>query len=156
MGGISVPTEIMVEVDPDEYETCINELFEEDIAVKSVIPYKFASETFSALSDEEKEEVYDKWHDLINMSQSSLNDWAEDEDRLLASINREEAKDAGNINRGMTLFTVLRGEKKPFEDWSSDDFTNAKQEIGFNSRMLGGKPGQPVGDTGMSKWRIRS
>tara|TARA_B100000073_G_scaffold320421_1_gene300090 strand:+ start:1031 stop:2647 length:1617 start_codon:yes stop_codon:yes gene_type:complete len=155
VGGVVFPTEIMVEVDPVEYQKCLNELYEEDMVVKSVIPKKFASETFSALSDEEKEEVYDKWHDLINMSQSSLNDWAEDEDRLLASINREEAKDAGNIQSGYDSFhRIKRRKEKPFEDWSSDDFTNAKQEIGFNSRMLGGKPGQPVEDTGMSKWEI--
>ena len=155
VGGVFFPTEIMVEVDPVEYQECLNELYEEDMVVKSVIPNKFASETFSALSDEEKEEVYDKWHDLINMSQSSLNNWAEDEDRLLASINREEAKDAGNIQSGYDSFhRIKRRKEKPFENWSSDDFTNAKQEIGFNSRMLGGKPGQPVGDTGMSKWEI--
>ncbi len=153
--GIVVPTEIMVEIDPDEYEDCINELFEEGLKVKSITPKKFASEVFSALSDEEKEEVYDKWHDLINMSQSSLNEWAEDDDRLLASINREEAKDAGNIQSGYDSFhRIKRRKEKPFENWSNDDFDNAKQEIGFNSRMLGGKPGQPVEDSGMSKWEI--
>ena len=48
-------------------------------------------------SDEEKKEIYDKWQKLINMSQKSLNSWAENEDRLLASLNRGRAKEEGGI-----------------------------------------------------------
>lgn len=110
---------------------------------------------YSALSDEEKKEVYDKWHGLINMSQKALDSWATDDDRLLASINRQEAKEEGGIQSGYDSFhRIKRRKSKPFSEWSNDDFVNAKQEIGFNSRMLGGKPGQPVEDTGMSKWEI--
>ena len=110
---------------------------------------------YSALSDEEKREVYDKWHGLINMSQKALDSWATDEDRLLASINRQEAKEEGGIQSGYDSFhRIKRRKSKPFSEWSNDDFLNAKQEIGFNSRMLGGKPGQPVEDTDMSKWEI--
>ena len=110
---------------------------------------------YSALSDEDKKEVYDKWHGLINMSQKALDSWAEDDDRLLASINRQEAKEDGGIQSGYDSFhRIKRRKSKPFSEWSNDDFVNAKQEIGFNSRMLGGNPGQPVEDTGMSKWEI--
>jgi hypothetical protein len=109
----------------------------------------------AAMTDEEKKEVYKKWHDLINMSQTSLDNWAKDDDRLLASLNREEAKDSGKIQSGYDSFhRIKRRKEKAFKDWSADDFTNAKQEIGFNSRMLGGKPGDPVGDSKMSKWEI--
>jgi len=108
-----------------------------------------------ALSPEEKKEIFDKWHSLINMSQKALDDWAVNEDRLLASINRQEAKDEGGIQSGYDSFhRIKRRKKKPFKDWSAEDFENAKQENGFNSRMLGGKPGDPVGDTRMSKWEI--
>ncbi len=108
-----------------------------------------------AYTDEEKKEIYKKWHSLINMSEKALFAWAEDDNRLLASINREEAKEQGDIQSGYDSFhRIKRRKKKPFKDWSTEDFDNAKQENGFNSRMLGGKPGQPVGDSGMSKWEI--
>lgn len=106
-------------------------------------------------TDEQKKEIFDKWHSLINMDQRALNSWAKNDDRLLASINRSEAKEEGGIQSGYDSFhRIKRRKNKPFEDWTSDDFDNASQENGFNSRMLGGKPGQSVGGSGMSKWEI--
>ena len=106
-------------------------------------------------SEQQKKELFDKWHSLINMDQKSLNSWAKNDHRLLASINRSEAKEEGGIQSGYDSFhRIKRRKKKPFEDWTSQDFDNASQENGFNSRMLGGKPGQPVGGSGMSKWEI--
>lgn len=106
-------------------------------------------------TDEEKKEIYDKWHDLINMSQKELEDWGDDPDHLEASLNREEAKDNGKIQSGYDSFhRIKRRKDKPLKDWSNEDFDNASQENGFNSRMLGGKPGDVVGSTGMSKWEI--
>lgn len=108
-----------------------------------------------ARSEKEKREIYDKWHKLINMSQSALDKWAEDDRRLLASINRSEAKDEGGIQSGYDSFhRIKRRKSKPFEDWSAQDFDNASQENGFNSRMLGNEPGEPIEDSGMSKWEI--
>ena len=108
-----------------------------------------------ARSDQEKREIYSKWNKLINMSQNSLDSWSKDEDRLLASINRSEAKQEGGIQSGYDSFHRIKRRKgKKFEDWTNQDFDNANQEIGFNSRMLGGKPGEVVGDSGMSKWEI--
>lgn len=108
-----------------------------------------------ARTEQEKKEIFQKWNGLINMSQKSLNNWAKDEDRLLASINRSEAKQEGGIQSGYDSFHRIKRRKgKKFEDWTSQDFDNASQEIGFNSRMLGGKPGDTVGDSGMSKWEI--
>jgi hypothetical protein len=113
--------------------------------------YRYAK----ARTDEEKKEIYDKWHKLINMSQKALDDWAENDHRLLASINRSEAKDEGDIQSGYDSFhRIKRRKEKKFENWSAQDFDNASQENGFNSRMLGGKPGDPIGGSGMSKWEI--
>lgn len=106
-------------------------------------------------SDEEKKEIYDKWSNLINMSQNALDSWSENENRLLASINRSKAKEEGGIQSGYDSFHRIKRRKgKKFEDWSAQDFDNASQENGFNSRMLGGKPGDPIGGSGMSKWEI--
>ena len=106
-------------------------------------------------SDDEKKEIYDKWHDLINMSQKELEEWGDDPDHLQASLNREEAKDNGKIQSGYDSFhRIKRRKEKPFKDWTNEDFDNASQENGFNSRMLGNEPGEIIGDTGMSKWEI--
>ena len=108
-----------------------------------------------ARTDEEKKEIYDKWKKLINMSQKALDDWAVNDHRLLASINRSEAKDEGGIQSGYDSFhRIKRRKQKPFDEWTAQDFDNASQENGFNSRMLGGKPGEPIGGSGMSKWEI--
>jgi hypothetical protein len=108
-----------------------------------------------ARTDSEKRDIYKKWHELINMSETALKSWAEDDDRLLASINRQEAKSEGGIQSGYDSFhRIKRRKKKPFKEWSDSDFDNANQEIGFNSRMLGGTPGKPVSNSGRSKWEI--
>lgn len=108
-----------------------------------------------SLSDKEKQEIYKKWKKLINMSASELKSWAKNPDRLKASLNREEADDQGDIQSGYdSLHRIKRRVSEPVSEWSDQDFKNAKQEIGFNSRMLGNKPGKPVGDTGRSKWEI--
>ena len=108
-----------------------------------------------ARSDKEKKEIYDKWKGLINMSQKALDDWAENPYRLQASFNREKAKEEGGIQSGLdSLHRIKRRKSKPFKEWSDADFDNAAQENGFNGRMIGGKIGQPVGSTGMSKWEI--
>lgn len=106
-------------------------------------------------SDKEKKEIYQKWQKLINMSQKALDDWAENEDRLLASINREKAKQEGGIQSGYDSFhRIKRRKSKKFEEWTAQDFDNASQENGFNGRMLGGSPGEVVGGSGRSKWEI--
>jgi len=108
-----------------------------------------------ARTEKEKREIFDKWHKLINMSQRALNAWAENDHRLLASINREEAKDEGGIQSGYDSFhRIKRRKSKPFDEWSAEDFDNASQENGFNSRMLGNEPGDTIGESGMSKWEI--
>jgi len=108
-----------------------------------------------ARTEQEKKEIYSKWKKLINMSQKSLDSWAKDDNRLLASINRSEAKSEGGIQSGYDSFhRIKRRKSKPMEKWTAQDFDNASQEIGFNSRMLGGKPGKPIGESNMSKWEI--
>lgn len=103
-------------------------------------------------SDKEKDEIYEEWKDLINMSEKELKSWAEDKDRLKASLSRDEA---GDIQSGYdSLHRIKRRVDEPQKEWSDEDYDNAAQEIGFNSRMLGNEPGDVVSGTGMSKWEI--
>ena len=105
-----------------------------------------------ARSDEDKDRIFSEWREIINMTPSELDDWAEDDRRFEASLGRgnEEGIQSGRDS----LHRIRRRSRKKREDWSSDDYDNAAQEIGFNKRMLGNEPGEPVGDTGMSKWEI--
>jgi hypothetical protein len=107
-------------------------------------------------SDNEKDEIYREWKELINMGAKELETWAEDPDRLKASISRQEAKsDHGGIHSGYdSLHRIKRRVKKPRSEWTDEDYDNAAQENSFNSRMLGNDPGEPVKDTGRSKWEI--
>ena len=109
-----------------------------------------------ALEDDEKREIYDRWHKLINMTQKELDDWGDNPERLKASLNRQRAKESGGIQSGYDSFRrIVRRKSKPFKDWSPQDFQNAQQEINFNTRMLGNNPGQPVNkDVNKSKWEI--
>lgn len=103
-------------------------------------------------SDKEKDEIYSDWKKLINMSKSELEKWAKNPARLKASLNRDEA---GDIQSGYdSLHRIKRRVSESKDKWSDEDYDNAAQENGFNSRMLGNDPGKPVGDTGMSKWEI--
>jgi hypothetical protein len=108
---------------------------------------------------DEKDEIFGAWKELINMTERQLNSWAENPDRLRASLSRERAKnagaDSGKIQSGHdSLHRIKRRVTKPKDEWTAQDYENAKQENSFNKRMLGNNPGEPVGDTGMSKWEI--
>lgn len=122
------------------------------IARKIAFRYLFAKDR----SQEEKDEIFSKWRELINMSPSELQEWAKNPDRLKASINRQEAKkEHGGIHSGYdSLHRIKRRINKKRSEWTSEDYDNAAQENSFNSRMLGNTPGAPVSETKSSKWEI--
>jgi len=107
-------------------------------------------------SDKEKDQIYKRWKNLINMSPSELQDWARNPDRLRASISRQEAKkEHGGIHSGYdSLHRIKRRVLIKREEWDAEDYDNAAQENSFNSRMLGNDPGDPVPGTQRSKWEI--
>ena len=111
-------------------------------------------------SDAEKDAIFSKWKDLINMTEKELNSWAKDPNRLEASLSRDEAEDLSKSKKDKiqsgydSLHRIKRRVSKPQQEWSDEDYDNAAQENGFNQRMIGNKPGDPIGDTGMAKWEI--
>lgn len=113
---------------------------------------KIASMANKISKEIDKDTIYKEWSKYINMSPKELESWSKDENRLLASLNREEA---GNIQSGYdSLHRIKRRINKKKEDWTDEDYKNAQQEINFVKRMLGMKPGKNVGDSSMSKWEI--
>ncbi len=75
-------------------------------------------------------EIYKKFHSLVNMSASSLESWAENPCSKLASLSRAP------INR------VLRLLRKDKADWTLGDAKQANRVISFISRMKGAEQGE--------------
>jgi len=83
---------------------------------------------------DEINEVYSKYHSLVNMSASELEAWSKTECSKKASLSRSP------INRNLNL---LRKKKS---DWTMSDVTTANRTISFISRMRGAEQGEKVGD----------
>lgn len=121
----------------------------------SRIVFCYLLKTSVDYTEDRKDEIYSKWKDLINMSPKALKEWAENPERLKASLDREEADEAGDIQSGLdSLHRIKRRVTKPRKEWTARDYENAAQENGFNSRMLGNNPGDVVPETDKSKWEI--
>ena len=78
------------------------------------------------------DEVYSKYHDLVNMSYSQLKAWSETDCSKKASLDR------GPINRNLNLLS------KKKEDWGADEVKSANRTISFISRMKNMPQGEPV------------
>lgn len=72
--------------------------------------------------EEERDEVFKKYHELVNMSASELEEWSKNPKSRLASLSREP------ITRNLRL---LRKKK---EDWTKEDVRDAKRTISYISR----------------------
>lgn len=85
------------------------------------------------------DEVYSKYHSLVNMSASSLENWSKTECSKKASLNRSP------ITRNINLL------KKKKSEWTSADVRSANRTISFISRMKGAEQGKTVADGCPSK-----
>jgi HK97 family phage prohead protease len=85
------------------------------------------------------DEVYKRYHSLVNMSASELEAWSKTECSKKASLSR------GPISRNLNL---LRKKKS---DWTQADVRSANRTISFISRMRGAEQGKPVSDGCPSK-----
>lgn len=81
---------------------------------------------------ENLDEVYTKYHNIVNMSASELEAWSNNECSKKASLDRSP------IQRNLTLL------RKSKSDWTANDISNANRTISFVSRMKGAEQGQPV------------
>lgn len=88
--------------------------------------------TSKEVDSDELDAVFAKYHDLVNMSASELERWAETEYSGLASLS-----DAP-IQRNLRLL------KKPKVEWDNRDIADANRTIAFISRMRNMEQGKPV------------
>lgn len=85
------------------------------------------------------DEVYSKYHKLVNMSYSELKAWSETDCSKKASLNR------GPINRNLNLLSKKKA------DWGASEVKSANRTISFISRMKNMEQGEPVSDKCPSK-----
>lgn len=98
------------------------------------------------LSDQ-KEEIYDKWKDLINMSKSELEKFYNSEEGKEAGISVDTAKKLG-ISRGRTSAKwIMKMKDTPVSKWTPEMWKWASKQISFVSRMRGNK-GELYDDNG--------
>lgn len=78
------------------------------------------------------DEVYSKYHKLVNMSYSELKAWSETDCSKKASLNR------GPINRNLNLLSKKKA------DWGASEVKSANRTISFINRMKNMEQGEPV------------
>jgi hypothetical protein len=85
------------------------------------------------------DEVYTKYHDIVNMSYSELKAWSETDCSKLASLDRSP------ITRNLNLLSKKKSE------WGANEVKSANRTISFVSRMKNMEQGEPVSKTCPSK-----
>lgn len=88
--------------------------------------------------EQERDRVYTKYHDTINMSASELEKWSETDASKQASLNRSP------IKRNLRLLSTPKAE------WEAKDVRDANRTISFVSRMKGASQGKESDETGYS------
>lgn len=88
-----------------------------------------------AVNKEELDEVFGKYHDLVNMSYSELKEWSENPKSKLASLDREP------IQRNLNLLS------KKKEEWTNKDIEEANKAISYISRAKEIGKGQVTKDS---------
>ena len=101
------------------------------------LAYKLAlnedyEEIEAAINQDKIDEVYKKFHDLVNMSVSELKKWAENPCSKKASLSRAP------INR------VIKLLETPKEKWGASQVRQANRVISFISRMSGVEGGKEI------------
>lgn len=84
-------------------------------------------------AEDELDEVYGSWRESVNMSDSELERWSENECSRKASVDSRAV-----IDRNLNL---LRKKKA---DWGSKEIKDAKRTISFIARMKGMEQGEPA------------
>jgi hypothetical protein len=91
-----------------------------------------AAETRKQVDEDELNEVFRKYHDLVNMSASELERWAKTEASGLAS------QSDAPITRNLRLL------RTPKAEWTNRDIRDANRTIAFISRMSKAPQGKPA------------
>ena len=100
---------------------------------------RFADGGAVALSRTEKNEIYDKWAQLVNMSYTELNDFYNSTEGKEAGLSASEANKLGIHNGRQSASWILKMKKTPRNEWTKKMWYWAKRQIAFISRMSANK-----------------
>ena len=97
-------------------------------------------------SPEEKDELYKKWKDLVNMSGKEIQSFLDSEGGGKAGLSRKEAGKAGSGGGKITsgrdsARAIIRMLDTPKDKWTANDWKWAGKQVSFISRMKGAAGG---------------
>lgn len=90
-------------------------------------------------SDEEKDEIYSKWKELVNMSYEELKTFYNSKEGKEAGLSSDEAKKQGIKSGRESARWIFLMKKTNRNEWNQSMWKWAKRQISFISRMSGMK-----------------
>ncbi|MEU7566886.1 DUF3140 domain-containing protein [Streptomyces fradiae] len=98
------------------------------------------------MRDEEREETWKAFRDLVNMTPAEMDEWLTSEQSRSAGQHKDGGESTGHAS-GRRILAVLRAKKA---DLSDDDYQHMRKVVGYVRRHLAQRPSGDVQDT---RWR---
>lgn len=87
----------------------------------------------------EKEQIYEQWKDLVNMSKSEIEKFYNSDEGKVAGLTKEKATELGIDNGRTSARWIMKMKGIPFINWTDEMWRWAKKQINFIKRMKGNK-----------------
>ncbi|MFF5366833.1 DUF3140 domain-containing protein [Streptomyces sp. NPDC013187] len=94
----------------------------------------------------EREETWNDFRELVNMTPAGLEKWLESDDSRNAGQHQDGGESTGHAS-GRRIVAILRAKKA---DLTDDDYRHMRKVVGYVRRHLAQRPSGDVRD---SRWR---
>ncbi|MFD8233891.1 DUF3140 domain-containing protein [Streptomyces sp. NPDC059696] len=98
------------------------------------------------MDDGEREETWNDFRELVNMTPAELEKWLESDASRNAGQHQDGGESTGHAS-GRRIVTILRARKG---DLSDDDYRHMRKVVGYVRRHLAQRPS---GNVTESRWR---
>ncbi|MFF8939973.1 DUF3140 domain-containing protein [Streptomyces paradoxus] len=98
------------------------------------------------MDDEEREETWNDFRELVNMTPADLEKWLESDDSRNAGQHQDGGESTGHAS-GRRIVAILRAKKG---DLTDDDYRHMRKVVGYVRRHQAQRPSGDVRDT---RWR---
>jgi hypothetical protein len=98
------------------------------------------------VDDEEREETWSDFRELVNMTPAELEKWLQSDDSRSAGQHQDGGESTGHAS-GRRIVEILRARKG---DLSDDDYRHMRKVVGYVRRHQAQRPSGDVEDT---RWR---
>jgi hypothetical protein len=98
------------------------------------------------VDDGEREETWNDFRELVNMTPADLEKWLESDDSRSAGQRQDGGESTGHAS-GRRIVAILRAKKG---DLTDDDYRHMRKVVGYVRRHLAQRP---AGDVRDSRWR---